>query len=176
MGLQVGDGTKDVTVVATGLSIHDNDDTGLIVWSDLRLLGSITGATIRSNKDLDHDVAVSPGGEQSEGGRVILCGQSPGTFVFQDSKVYSNSSDQVGVVPECGAQEYQRRHTAAACDATANTFTCRDVANAGYAVYSTGASVAAGYDSGRSPRRSASGLHGPVTTTPYCGVSPITCL
>jgi hypothetical protein len=169
VGVQLGDGTKDVTVVATGLSIHDNDDTGLIVKTTTTSSVTITGATIRSNKALT--TASQYGGVMNtrRAGGAILYGVSP-TFAFQGNSVYSNTHDQVGVDLSAGSWNLTG---SSACDSNSNTFTCRDVANSGYVVNSTGASVNAQYNFWQITPPQNNGPN--VTATLYCGVSPITC-
>jgi hypothetical protein len=177
VGLRVGDGTKDVTVVATGLSIHDNDDTGLIVQTTPTSSVTVTGATIRSNKGMNQPSQYGPAMSTRQAGGVLLWSASPGTFIFQNNKVYSNGFDQVGVYENTGSWNLGGGTSVTACNVTSNTFTCRDVANSGFAVYSTGASVAAGYDFWQNdPPIINQDVNGPVNAANSCGVSTtITC-
>ena len=176
----------DIVLSATGLLVHDNDDTGI------QLLGLTAGSTVSLvssdiylNKALTAASAYGPGLGRKAGG-LLLWGQAPATpLTFQKNRVYRNLYDQVGVY---SGSAWSLNSGDTSClppgvpPVTANVFTCGDLLHAGsYLIYSTGGAIDALRNVWQTDPVPAGDVTngtsgtGLVTTSPTCGASSIAC-
>jgi len=145
---------------ATGLNIHDNKDTGILI----RFLP--TGSAVRiSNSLVKNNKAVTMYGSGRTAGGLLLWGNAP-TMVFNGNAVCTNDGDQVGVYSSSGPWDLSG---GSACGATSNAFTTSGTI---YAIYTTSAAVTAQHNWWQvdPPTVSAN-----VSYPPTCATGTVTC-